>query len=121
MSLQDAYEFDPAAFVAAAQALAQAPLRAVSLPGLPPCFKRPLTAGDVIEAATHREKLQAAGLEPSREVDIAIGMAQTLCGPQRQPIFDASNRQHIEALIGLPWDTVRPVIGAEKAEDEKNG
>ena len=44
--IQEAYDFDPAAFIAAAQALASQPLKAVSRPGLPPCFKRVLTAGD---------------------------------------------------------------------------
>jgi hypothetical protein len=113
--IQEAHDFDPAAFIAAAQALASQPLKAVSLPGLPPCFKRVLTAGDVIDAAACRDKLVAAGLPVDAKVNVAIGLAQALCGPAGQPIFDAGNRAHIELLAALPWEAVRSVAGAEDA------
>ena len=108
-------EFDPAAFIAAAQALASQPLKAVNLPGLPPCFKRVLTAGDVIDAAAFRDKLAAAGLVLDAKVNVAIGLAQSLCSPTGQPIFDASNRAHVELIAALPWEAVRSVAGAEDA------
>ncbi len=120
MSLQDGYEFDPAAFIAAAQALAATPLKAVSLPGLPACFKRELTAGDVIDAAGLRDKLKAEGLEIGRKVDIAIGLAQTLCSPAGRPIFDAGNRTHVEILLALPWKTLKAAAGAEEEEPGPN-
>jgi hypothetical protein len=113
--IQEAYDFDPDAFIAAAQALASQPLKAVNLPGLPPCFKRVLTAGDVIDAAACRDKLIAAGLQVDTKVNVAIGLAQSLCSPMGQPIFDAGNRTHIELLSALPWDAVRSVVGAEDA------
>ena len=114
MSLQDGYDFDPAAFIAAAQALGAAPLKPVNLPGLPACFKRELTAGDVIDAAGLRDKLKAEGLEISRKVDIAIGLAQTLCGPGGRAIFDAGNRGHVEILLALPWKTLSAAAGADE-------
>lgn len=115
---QKANDFDQAAFIAAAQALSAKPLKAVTLPGLPPCFKRVLTAGDVLDAAAVREQLKAGGMEVNSKVNVAIGLAQALCGPAGQPIFEASNRQHIELLISLPWESVRSVAGADANEDE---
>lgn len=120
MSLDDAYNFDPAAFVAAAQALAEKALKPVALPGLPPCFRRHLTAGDVLDAAEVRASLQSDGLEPSRAVDIAIGLAQSLCGPAGQRIFDARNRQHIEILKALPWEAVRDLVTSNEGGDDPN-
>lgn len=120
MSLDDAYSFDPAAFVAAAQALSEKSLKPVSLPGLPPCFRRHLTAGDVLDAADIRAGLKAEGLEPSRAVDIAIGLAQALCGPAGQPIFDARQRAHIEILKALPWEAVRDMVTSNDGADDPN-
>lgn len=107
--------FDKEAFIAAAQALASQPLKAVSLPGLPPCFRRVLTAGDVIDAAACRDKLVEAGLPLDAKVNVAIGLAQALCDPAGQPIFDAGNRAHIEVLSALPWESVRSVAGGSEA------
>lgn len=113
MATQKATAFDPAAFLAAAKALAERPLTPVTMPGLPPCFKRTLTAGDVIDASGARERLQTAGLEPGRKVDIAIGLAQSLCGPGGEPIFDAGNREHIELLMSIPWYSIGSVAAGD--------
>lgn len=109
----EAFGFDPAAFLVAARELAQPKLREVNIQGLPRCYRRELNAGDIIDAAQHRDTLKAAGLEPNRKVDIAIGLAQGLCGPQGEAIFDAGNREHIELLISLPWESVRSVIAGD--------
>lgn len=121
MSLDDAYSFDAEAFVAAAQALAGQALKAVTLPGLPPCFYRQLTAGDVLDAADIRSDLTAGGVEISRRVNIAIGLAQQLCGPAGQPIFDPRNKAHLATLEGLPWSSVRTLLsGSDGGDDGPN-
>lgn len=108
--IQQAYDFDPAAFLAAARVAARVEYKPVQIAGLPPCFRRELRAGDIFDAAAHREALKAAGMELDRKVDIAIGLAQTLCGPSGEPIFDPSSREHVQLLIDLPWDSVRDLI-----------
>ena len=120
---QQANAFDPAAFLAALQSAAVVSPKPVTLPGVGQCFKRPLTAGDVLDAEDHRQALAAAGVAVDRKANMAISLAQTLCGPTGQPILSAGNPEHIALLTSLPWSVARGVLGAEAdapGSEEKN-
>ena len=92
---------DRAAFLAALQAAAHPALTPTSLPGVGACFKRAVTAGDVLDADDAREALTAAGLTVDRKVNVAIGLAQTLCDEAGQPLLDPHNPDHIRLLIAV--------------------
>ena len=110
---------DHAAFLAALQAAAAPALQGVDLPGIGPCYKRPVTAGDVLDADEARDALKAQGLELDRKVNVAIGLAQTLCDESGCPLLDAKNADHIRLLVALPWGAVRGVLmpGDESAAE----
>lgn len=110
---------DRSAFLAALQAAAAPALQGVDLPGIGPCYKRPVTAGDVLDADAAREALKAQGLSLDSKVNVAIGLAQTLCDEAGQPLLDARNADHIRLLLSLPWGSVRGVLmpGEEAAAE----
>jgi len=112
---------DRTAFLAAMAAAAEPALQGVSLPGVGDCFRRPLTAGDVLDAQDAREALQAAGMAIDRKVNMAIGLAQTLCDESGNPLLDAQNADHVRMLAALPWATVRGVLRADQAATEPDG
>lgn len=101
---------DRAAFLAALSAAAQPNLQGVSLPGIGDCFKRSLTAGDVLDAEDVREALQAKGLVIDRKVNVAIGLAQSLCDESGRLLLDPKDPAHIQMLSSLPWATLRGVL-----------
>lgn len=110
-------DFDAAAFMAALQASATKPPRPVTLPGVGQAFKREITVEDVETAGEIRASMTKDGEEVSRKMSIAIGLAQTLCGPDGVPIFDPRNADHLATLASLPWSVVK---GLTKYDDEKN-
>jgi hypothetical protein len=117
----DQTAFDPAAFLAALQSAAVVAPKPVTLPGVGACFKRALTTGDVLDAEDHRQALEAAGLKPDRKANMAIGLAQTLCGPTGQPVLNASDPAHIALLTALPWSVIKGLLGDDAdGADEKN-
>lgn len=112
--------FDAAAFRAAVQSLTDQPPKPITVPGVGKCFKRELTCADVSEAPALREEIakQLPALN-ERRLGIAIGLAQTLCGPDGTVIFDAKSPEHVALLARVPWSAVRGVSADEEAE-EKN-
>jgi len=97
---------DRAAFLAALAQAAAPRLRGVTLPGIGACYMRPVTAGDVFDAESARAALTAAGVEITQKVNIAIGLAQSLCDESGAPLLDPANADHIRQLLALPWETV---------------
>ena len=104
-------------------AAARAPaLRPVTVPGVGAAFVRPLTAGDVFDGDAARAALAAAGLPAGRKVDIAIGLAQTLCDDTGAQLLDASNADDIRALLALEWSALRGLLdGAASADPGDQG
>jgi hypothetical protein len=109
---------DRAAFLAALQAAAQPVLVGVDLPGVGACFKRALTAGDVLDAEEAREALKAAGLTVGRKESMAIGLAQSLCDESGVLLLDPCNPAHIRLLVAAPWTSLRGALGADQAAVE---
>ena len=109
---------DRAAFLAALQAAAQPALTPTTLPGVGACFKRPVTAGDVLDADDARDALKAAGLAIDRKVNVAIGLAQTLCDESGRPLLDPHKADHIRLLMAQPWSVLRGALGADEATTE---
>lgn len=113
---------DRAAFLAALAQAASLRLRGVTLPGIGACYMRPVTAGDVFDAESARAALAAAGVEVTQKVNIAIGLAQSLCDESGAPLLDPANADHIRQLLALPWETVSAAMqdpGATAAGSEK--
>jgi hypothetical protein len=118
-----AQPIDRSAFLAALQAAAQPALTGTTLPGVGACFKRAVTAGDVLDADDARDALKAAGLTIDRKVNVAIGLAQTLCDESGGHLLDPQSPDHIRLLIAQPWSVLRGVLGADDAttgEDAPN-
>lgn len=111
-------EFDAAAFMAALQAAATKPPRPVTLPGVGQAFKREITVSDVEEAGEIRAAMAKDGQEVTRKLSIAIGLAQSLCGPNGVALFDPRNDAHLAMLAALPWAVVRSITQDEA--EEKN-
>lgn len=109
--------FDAAAFMAALQAAAAKPPRPVTLPGVGQAFKREITVEDVETAGEIRASMAKDGGDVSRKMSIAIGLAQTLCGPDGVALFDPRNPDHLATLAALPWSVVQ---GLTKDDEEKN-
>ncbi len=109
---------DHAAFLAALQATAQPALTPTTLPGVGACYKRAVTAGDVLDADDARDALKAAGLPEGRKVNVAIGLAQTLCDESGRPLLDPKNPDHIRLLIAQPWSVLRVALGADDTTPE---
>lgn len=109
---------DRAAIRAAMQAAAESPLTGITLPGIGACYKRSLTVNEVLEAEEVRKTLKAAGLTIDRKVDVAIGMAQTLCDEAGRPLLDAADPADIALLISLPWESVSAALKGEQPTAE---
>lgn len=109
--------FDAAAFMAALQAAAAKPPRPVTLPGVGQAFKREITVEDVETAGEIRAAMAKEDGEVSRKMSIAIGLAQTLCGPDGVSLFDPRNADHLATLAALPWSVVK---GLTQDDEEKN-
>jgi hypothetical protein len=107
--------FDPAKLIAAAKAAAQAKPVPIKLAGIGDAFKRKLTVADIEAAGSVRERMEKAG-KLNQQMNIAIGLAQAICGPDGQPVFDIENDEHLTLLASLPFEAVRGAMG-----DEGNG
>lgn len=113
--------FDAAAFRAALKAASQRKPKAITIPGVGPAFKRELTVADVDEAqALRRELAEKHPQLNARRLNIAIGLGQTLCGPEGERLFDLDDPADIELLASMPWSLARGVTADEEG-DEKNG
>lgn len=113
--------FSAAAFMAAAAAAAQQKPKPVHLAGVGHCFQRDVTVADVEEAQAIRVEREKAGKQATKSLNMAIGLAQSLCGPDGTPIFDPRNEEHITLLGSLPWAAVRAMNDAQDASDEAEG
>lgn len=102
-------KFDPAAILVAARAAATAKPVPVHLAGVGDVYKRKLTVADIEAAGDVRAKMQAAG-KLDRQMNIAIGLAQSICGPNGEQVFDVNNDDHLGVLAALPWESVRGVV-----------
>lgn len=102
--------FDREAFLAAAKAAAQPQLFGVTLPGIGDCWVRPLTFGDEMASHAAREALQAQGVTLDRPTLAALRLAQNLCGPSGEPVFDPANAEHLRILAALPVDVVADAL-----------
>lgn len=98
--------FDREAFLSAVRAAAQPRLIGVELPGIGHCWVRPLTAGDWVDSHAAISKHEAAGVEITPRIRMAVGLAQNLCGPEGESLFDVGSLDDLEALAGLPMDAV---------------
>ena len=77
--------FDPAKLIAAAKAASQAKPVPIKLAGIGDAFKRKLTVADIEAAGSVRERMEKAG-KLNQQMNIAIGLAQAICGPEGQPV-----------------------------------
>ncbi len=113
--------FDVAAFRAAIQAVGNQQPKPITVPGVGKCFKREVSVADVTEAQALRKELagQLPGLG-ERRLGIAIGLAQTLCGPDGTPVFDATSPDDVAMLAKVPWAKVRGVSADDEDDEEKN-
>jgi len=107
-------KFDAAAIIKAAEALANEKPKPVNLPGIGALFKRRLNFGDIEAAEQIGEPYTVNGVL-DRKTRVAIGVAQMLCGPDGEPIFDASNKDHIGLIVKIPWDVLRQVNNEDEA------
>lgn len=110
--------FDAAAFLAAVQAAGKPAPKPVTLPGLGACFRRQLTVADVDAASALREKLKASGKDINQGTNIAIGLAQVLCGPDGTPVFDVLNDEHLSLLAALPWSSVSAFMNQDDLDGD---
>jgi len=117
MSNKPSAPFDAAAFLAAVQAASQQPPKPITLPGIGACFKRELSVADVEAASVRRAELQSSGTAVTSQTNIAIGLAQVLCGPDGVLIFDMRNPAHMALLTALPWASVSGVMQADAEEE----
>lgn len=114
--------FDKEAFIAAVRAAAQPRMVGVTLPGIGSCWVRPLTAGDWIDAHAVAAKLQADKVEITSRIRMAIGLAQNLCGPDGEALFDVGSLADLKTLAALPMDAVAEAMGiAAELADRKAG
>lgn len=102
--------FDREAFLAAFRAAAKPRLMTVELPGIGQCWVRPLTAGDWIDAHAATAKLEADGVEVTAAMRMAIGLAQNLCGPEGEALFDVYRIEDLRALASLPMESVSSAL-----------
>jgi hypothetical protein len=110
--------FDREAFRAAVRAAAQPRLAGVTLPGIGHCFVRPLTAGDWVDSHSARARLEADGVPVTPRLRMAIGLAQNLCGPSGEALFDVMSLDDLQTLAALPADAVADALGkARELED----
>ena len=102
--------FDREAFLAAARAAAKPRLIGVTLPGIGSCWVRPLTAGDWIDSHAVTAKLQGDKVEITPRIRMAIGLAQNLCGPEGESLFDVGSLEDLKTLAALPMDAVTAAL-----------
>ena len=102
--------WDREAFLAAVQAAAKPRIVGVTLAGVGACWVRPLTAGDWINAQAAQNALKGHGVEVTPALRMAIGLAQNLCGPEGEALFDLNNRDHLNTLAALPMDSVQAAL-----------
>lgn len=102
--------FDREAFLSAIRAAAQPRLIGVELPGIGSCWVRPLTAGDWVDSHVAISKHEAAGVEITPRIRMAVGLAQNLCGPAGEPLFDVGNLDDLQTLATLPMDVVSTAL-----------
>jgi len=109
-----AQAFDKAAFRAkvAEAARSAAELIGVDLPGIGRCWVRGQTFGDEMEAAAARQHHEAAGVKLSASQHAAIRLAQNLCGPAGEPLFDIQNLEDLNLLAALPLEQVGAALSA---------
>lgn len=105
-------DFDRDAFISALRAAAQPRLVGVELPGIGRCWVRPLTAGDWMDSYTSISKHEAAGIEITPAIRMAVGLAQNLCGPEGEALFDVSSMDDLRVLAALPMDVVSAALAA---------
>jgi hypothetical protein len=48
-------------------------------------------------------------------MSIAVGLAQSICGPDGTCVFDVDNSDHLEILAALPWESVRGLMTDDEA------
>lgn len=106
--------FDAAKFIEAARAASKAKPVAIKLPGLGDAFKKKLTVADIEHAGTVRAKLSESG-KLDRSMSIAVGLAQSICGPDGVVVFDVDNQDHLDILAALPWESVRGLMSEDEA------
>lgn len=109
--------FDSAKLLAAAKAAAQAKPVPVTLPGIGDAFRRKLTVADIETAGIVRETLKDQG-KLSRNMNIAVGLAQAICGPDGIPVFDVNSDDHLDILAALPWESVRGLMTDAEAGND---
>lgn len=115
--------FDAAALRAAIKAAGEHAPRAITIPGVGKAYKRELTVADVDEAQALRLQLAKEHPELGKDrLGIAIGLAQTLCGPDGTRIFDPRDAADIALLAKVPWASARGVTADDESEEgaEKN-
>jgi len=98
--------FDREAFRAAAAQAAAPQLVGVDMPGIGHCWVRARSFGDEMAAVAARDAIKASGVDLSRDLLAAVHLAQNLCGPQGEPIFDPCNLDDLKTLAALPLDAV---------------
>jgi len=98
--------FDPAKFIEAAKAIAQAKPKPITIPGIGKAFHRHITVADVEAAGDVRERLEKAGAM-STKMSMAIDLALKICDQDGAAVFDMNNDEHLKLLASLPWDSVR--------------
>lgn len=115
--------FDAAAIRAAMKLAAEQAkaLKPITIPQVGRMYKRDLLVADVEEAQSLRVKLAEKHPELSkRGLGMAVGLAQTLCGPDGECIFDAESIEDIQLLASVPWAVARGVSADEDEEAAKN-
>jgi hypothetical protein len=109
--------FDAAKFIEAARAASKSKPVAINLPTIGAAFKKKLTVADIEHAGAVREKLSSAG-KLDRSMSIAVGLAQSICGPDSKCVFDVDNSDHLDILAALPWESVRGLMTDDEAGND---
>jgi hypothetical protein len=102
--------FDRAAFRAAVAVAAELRLVGVDMPGIGHCWVRRLTMGDWVTASAAVAKLQAQGVEVTPALRAAIGLAQNLCGPDGESLFEVDSLSDLKMLAALPSEQVAAAL-----------
>ena len=107
--------FDPKKLIEAAKAASQTKPVPVTIPGIGAAFKRKLTVADVEIAGSVRERLETSG-KFNRTMSMAVGLAQAICGPDGEAVFDVNNDDHLAILSAIPWESVRDVAMGDEGK-----
>jgi hypothetical protein len=46
-------------------------------------------------------------------MSMAVGLAQVICGPDGESVFDIHSEDHLKLLASLPWESVRSLMVEE--------